>query len=228
MHEMDIIEVIVMRRHYYNIFYLAIYSVVIILVVCIIPYLLPRIPGRPEFFNERNINTTNQDEIKELKEEVSNEYHLRFDYDDVLGCKTGEPPWDCGIENLQINDIYVQKNYFASKQYIGKYFEYIVNSYRNKQGYTFRLYVTKEKLPHQFTNLHPIDSAIEEYTIGGRIVTVQRLSDEGDKALNFYLISDDWYGYKLMGLIVYENQEMIAGTTSDIIQEILEKLLKDH
>ena len=121
-----------------------------------------------------------------------------------------------------------KENYFAHKQYIGKYFEYIVNSYRNKQGYTFRLYVTKEKLPHQFTNLHPIDSAIEEYTIGERIVTVQRLSDEGDKALNFYLTSDDWHGYKLMGLIVYENQEMIAGTTSDIIQEILGKLLKDH
>ena len=217
-----------MRRHHYNIFYLAIYSVVIILVVCIIPYLLPRIPGRPEFFNERIINSIQQDEIKELKEETLKEYHLQFDYDDVLGCKTGEPPWDCGIENLQINDIYVQKNYFASKQYIGKYFEYIVNSYRNKQGYTFRLYVTKEKLPHQFTNLHPIDSAIEEYTIGERIVTVQRLSDEGDKALNFYLTSDDWHGYKLMGLIVYENQEMIAGTTSDIIQEILGKLLRDH
>ena len=225
---MYIIEVIVMRRHHYNIFYLAIYSVVIILVVCIIPYLLPRIPGRPEFFNERIINSIQQDEIKELKEETLKEYHLQFDYDDVLGCKTGEPPWDCGIENLQINDIYVQKNYFASKQYIGKYFEYIVNSYRNKQGYTFRLYVTKEKLPHQFTNLHPIDSAIEEYTIGERIVTVQRLSDEGDKALNFYLTSDDWHGYKLMGLIVYENQEMIAGTTSDIIQEILGKLLRDH
>ena len=225
---MYIIEVIVMRRHHYNIFHLAIYSVVIILVVRIIPYLFPRIPGRSEFFDERIINSIQQDEIKELKEEALKEYHLRFDYDDVLGCKTGEPPWDCGIENLQINDIYVQKNYFASKQYIGKYFEYIVNSYRNKQGYTFRLYVTKEKLPHQFTNLHPIDSAIEEYTIGGRIVTVQRLSDEGDKALNFYLTSDDWYGYKLMGLIVYENQEMIAGTTSDIIQEILEKLLKDH
>ena len=158
---MYIIEVIVMRRHHYNIFYLAIYSIVIILVVCIIPYLLPRIPGRPEFFNERIINSIQQDEIKELKEEALKEYHLRFDYDDVLGCKTGEPPWDCGIENLQINDIYVQKNYFASKQYIGKYFEYIVNSYRNKQGYTFRLYVTKEKLPHQFTNFHPIDSAIE-------------------------------------------------------------------
>ena len=217
---MYIIEVIVMRRDHANFFHLAIYSVVIILVVCIIPYLLPRIPGRPEFFYERIINSTNQ--------EASKEYHLRFDYDDVLGCKTGEPPWDCGIENLQINNIYVQRNYFAHKQYIGKYFEYIVNSYRNKKGYTFRLYVTKENLPHQFTNLHPIDSAIEEYTIGGRIVTVQRLSDEGDKALNFYLTSDDWYGYKLMGLIVYENQEMIAGTTSDIIQEILEKLLKDH
>ena len=225
---MHIIEVIVMRRDHANFFHFAIYSVVIILVVCIIPYLLPRIPGRPEFFNERIISSTNQDEIKELKKEVLKEYHLRFDYDDVLGCKTGVPPWDCGIENLQIINIYVQRNYFAHKQYIGKYFEYIVNSYRNKQGYTFRLYVTKEKLPHQFTNLHPIDSAIEEYTIGGRIVTVQRLSDEGDKALNFYLTSDDWYGYKLMGLIVYENQEMIAGTTSDIIQEILEKLLKDH
>ena len=217
-----------MRRDHANFFHLAIYSVVIILVVCIIPYLLPRIPGRPEFFNERIISSTNQDEIKELKKEALKEYHLRFDYDDVLGCKTGVPPWDCGIENLKIINIYVQRNYFAQKQYIGKYFEYIVNSYRNKKGYTFRLYVTKEKLPHQFTNLHPIDSAIEEYTIGGRIVTVQRLSDEGDKALNFYLTSDDWYGYKLMGLIVYENQEMIAGTTSDIIQEILEKLLKDH
>ena len=225
---MHIIEVIVMRRNHANFFHFAIYSVVIILVVCIIPYLLPRIPGRPEFFNERIISSTNQNEIKELKKEALKEYHLRFDYDDVLGCKTGEPPWDCGIENLQINNIYVQRNYFAHKQYIGKYFEYIVNSYRNKKGYTFRLYVTKENLPHQFTNLHPIDSAIEEYTIGGRIVTVQRLSDEGDKALNFYLTSDDWYGYKLMGLIVYENQEMIAGTTSDIIQEILEKLLKDH
>ena len=225
---MHIIEVIVMRRNHANFFHFAIYSVVIILVVCIIPYLLPRIPGRPEFFNERIISSTNQNEIKELKKEALKEYHLRFDYDDVLGCKTGVPPWDCGIENLKIINIYVQRNYFAKKQYIGKYFEYIVNSYRNKKGYTFRLYVTKENLPHQFTNLHPIDSAIEEYTIGGRIVTVQRLSDEGDKALNFYLTSDDWYGYKLMGLIVYENQEMIAGTTSDIIQEILEKLLKDH
>ena len=224
---MYIIEVIVMRRDHANFFHLAIYSVVIILVVCIIPYLLPRIPGRPEFFYERIINSTNQDEIKKLKEEASKEYHLRFDYDDVLGCKTGEPPWDCGIENLQINNIYVQRNYFAHKQYIGKYFEYIVNSYRNKKGYTFRLYVTKENLPHQFTNLHPVDLEREEYTIGGRIVTVQKLSDEGDKALNFYLTSDDWYGYKLMGLIVYENQETIADSTSDI-QEILEKLLKDH
>lgn len=216
-----------MRRHHYNIFHLAIYSVVIILVVCIIPYLFPRIPGRSEFFDERIINSIQQDEIKELKQEALKEYHLRFDYDDVLGCKTGEPPWDCGIENLQINNIYVQRNYFAHKQYIGKYFEYIVNSYRNKKGYTFRLYVTKENLPHQFTNLHPVDLEREEYTIGGRIVTVQKLSDEGDKALNFYLTSDDWYGYKLMGLIVYENQETIADSTSDI-QEILEKLLKDH
>ena len=216
-----------MRRDHANFFHLAIYSVVIILVVCIIPYLLPRIPGRSEFFYERIINSTNQDEIKKLKEEASEEYHLRFDYDDVLGCKTGEPPWDCGIENLQITNIYVQRNYFAHKHYIGKYFEYIVNSYRNKKGYTFRLYVTKENLPHQFTNLHPVDLEREEYTIGGRIVTVQKLSDEGDKVLNFYLTSDDWYGYKLMGLIVYENQETIADSTSDI-QEILEKLLKDH
>ena len=216
-----------MRRDHANFFHLAIYSVVIILVVCIIPYLLPRIPGRPEFFNERIISSTNQDEIKELKKEALKEYHLRFDYDDVLGCKTGVPPWDCGIENLQITNIYVQRNYFAQKQYIGKYFEYIVNSYRNKKGYTFRLYVTKENLPHQFTNLHPVDLEREEYTIGGRIVTVQKLSDEGDKVLNFYLTSDDWYGYKLMGLIAYENQETIADSTSDI-QEILEKLLKDH
>lgn len=224
---MHIIEVIVMRRDHANFFHFAIYSVVIILVVCIIPYLLPRIPGRPEFFNERIISSTNQDEIKELKKEALKEYHLRFDYDDVLGCKTGVPPWDCGIENLQIINIYVQRNYFAQKQYIGKYFEYIVNSYRNKKGYTFRLYVTKENLPHQFTNLHPVDLEREEYTIGGRIVTVQKLSDEGDKVLNFYLTSDDWYGYKLMGLIAYENQETIADSTSDI-QEILEKLLKDH
>ena len=216
-----------MKRNHYSFIRLAIYSVVIILVVCIIPYLLPRIPGRPEFFNERIISSTNQDEIKELKKEVLKEYHLRFDYDDVLGCKTGVPPWDCGIENLQIINIYVQRNYFAHKQYIGKYFEYIVNSYRNKKGYTFRLYVTKENLPHQFTNLHPVDLEREEYTIGGRIVTVQKLSDEGDKVLNFYLTSDDWYGYKLMGLIAYENQETIADSTSDI-QEILEKLLKDH
>ena len=216
-----------MRRDHANFFHLAIYSVVIILVVCIIPYLLPRIPGRPEFFNEQIISSTNQDEIKELKKEALKEYHLRFDYDDVLGCKTGVPPWDCGIENLKIINIYVQRNYFAQKQYIGKYFEYIVNSYRNKKGYTFRLYVTKENLPHQFTNLHPVDLEREEYTIGGRIVTVQKLSDEGDKALNFYLTSDDWYGYKLMGLIAYENQETIADSTSDI-QEILEKLLKDH
>ena len=216
-----------MRRDHANFFHLAIYSVVFILVVCIIPYLLPRISGRPEFFNERIISSTNQDEIKELKKEALKEYHLRFDYDDVLGCKTGVPPWDCGIENLKIINIYVQRNYFAQKQYIGKYFEYIVNSYRNKKGYTFRLYVTKENLPHQFTNLHPVDLEREEYTIGGRIVTVQKLSDEGDKALNFYLTSDDWYGYKLMGLIAYENQETIADSTSDI-REILEKLLKDH
>lgn len=216
-----------MEKYHYNFLRLAIYIGVIILAIRIIPYLLPRIPGRPEFFSEQIISSTNQDEIKELKEEALKEYHLRFDYDDVLGCKTGEPPWDCGIENLQINNIYVQRNYFAHKQYIGKYFEYIVNSYRNKKGYTFRLYVTKENLPHQFTNLHPVDLEREEYTIGGRIVTVQKLSDEGDKALNFYLTSDDWYGYKLMGLIVYENQETIADSTSDI-QEILEKLLKDH
>ena len=224
---MHIIEVIVMEKYHYNFLRLAIYIGVIILAIRIIPYLLPRIPGRPEFFSEQIISSTNQDEIKELKEEALKEYHLRFDYDDVLGCKTGEPPWDCGIENLQINNIYVQRNYFAHKQYIGKYFEYIVNSYRNKKGYTFRLYITKENLPHQFTNLHPVDLEREEYTIGRRIVTVQKLSDEGAKVLNFYLTSDDWYGYKLMGLIAYENQETISDSTSEI-QEILEKLLKDH
>ena len=216
-----------MEKYHYNFLRLAIYIGVIILAIRIIPYLLPRIPGRPEFFSEQIISSTNQDEIKELKEEALKEYHLRFDYDDVLGCKTGEPPWDCGIENLQINNIYVQRNYFAHKQYIGKYFEYIVNSYRNKKGYTFRLYITKENLPHQFTNLHPVDLEREEYTIGRRIVTVQKLSDEGAKVLNFYLTSDDWYGYKLMGLIAYENQETISDSTSEI-QEILEKLLKDH
>ena len=105
-----------MRRDHANFFHLAIYSAVIILVVRIIPYLLPRIPGRPEFFNEQIISSTNQDEIKELKEEASKEYHLRFDYDDVLGCKTCEPPWDCGIENMIISDVYSQKYAFLPKK----------------------------------------------------------------------------------------------------------------
>ena len=224
---MYIIEVIVMRRDRNPFLIIAIIILSVIVVRALVRGALLRLPQYPEYFREQIINSTDQDTIKEIKGTKLEEFHLKFDYSDVIGCKTGVPPWDCGIENLQITNIYVQRNYFAHKQYIGKYFEYIVNSYRNKKGYTFRLYVTKENLPHQFTNLHPVDLEREEYTIGGRIVTVQKLSDEGAKALNFYLTSDDWYGYKLMGLIVYENQETIADSTSDI-QEILEKLLKDH
>ena len=145
---MYIIEVIVMEKYHYNFLHLTIYIVVIILAIRIIPYLFPRIPGRSEFFDERIINSIQQDEIKELKEEALKEYHLRFDYDDVLGCKTGEPPWDCGIENLMISDVYSQKYAFLPKKKIGKYYKYIIDSYRNKQGYTINLYVAKEEMPH--------------------------------------------------------------------------------
>ena len=216
-----------MRRYRNPFLIIAIIILFVIVARALVHGALLRLPQYPEYFSEQIINSTDQDTIKEIKGTKLEEFHLKFDYSDVIGCKTGVPPWDCGIENLQIEEIYVQRNYFAHKHYIGKYFEYIVNSYRNKTGYTFRLYITKENLPHQFTNLHPVDLEREEYTIGRRIVTVQKLSDEGAKVLNFYLTSDDWYGYKLMGLIVYENQETIADSTSDI-QEILEKLLKDH
>ena len=216
-----------MRRYRNPFLIIAIIILFVIVARALVHGALLRLPQYPEYFSEQIINSTDQDTIKEIKGTKLEEYHLKFDYSDVIGCKTGVPPWDCGIENLQIEEIYVQRNYFAHKHYIGKYFEYIVNSYRNKKGYTFRLYITKENLPHQFTNLHPVDMEREEYTIGGRIVTGQKLSDEGDKALNFYLISDDWYGYKLMGLITYVNQETSADSTSEI-QEILEKLLKDH
>lgn len=216
-----------MRRYRNPFLIIAIIILFVIVARALVHGALLRLPQYPEYFSEQIINSTDQDTIKEIKGTKLEEFHLKFDYSDVIGCKTGVPPWDCGIENLQIEEIYVQRNYFAHKHYIGKYFEYIVNSYRNKKGYTFRLYITKENLPHQFTNLHPVDLEREEYTIGRRIVTVQKLSDEGDKALNFYLISDDWYGYKLMGLIAYENQETISDSTSEI-QEILEKLLKDH
>ena len=216
-----------MRRYRNPFLIIAIIILFVIVARALVHGALLRLPQYPEYFSEQIINSTDQDTIKEIKGTKLEEYHLKFDYSDVIGCKTGVPPWDCGIENLQIEEIYVQRNYFAHKHYIGKYFEYIVNSYRNKKGYTFRLYITKENLPHQFTNLHPVDMEREEYTIGGRIVTVQKLSDEGDKALNFYLTSDDWYGYKLMGLITYVNQETSADSTSEI-QEILEKLLKDH
>ena len=228
MHEMDIIEVIVMRRHYYNIFYLAIYSVVIILVVCIIPYLLPRIPGRPEFFNERNINTTNQDEIKELKEEVSNEYHLRFDYDDVLGCKTGEPPWDCGIENLMISDVYSQKYAFLPKKKIGKYYKYIIDSYRNKQGYTINLYVAKEELPHRYTQMPTTDYREVKYTIDGKTIITQLASDRDNRVLSFYMFCEDWYGYKLQGNISYYEQEYNGDNVTNKVKEILEKTLNNQ
>ena len=185
-----------MRRYRNPFLIIAIIILFVIVARALVHGALLRLPQYPEYFSEQIINSTDQDTIKEIKGTKLEEYHLKFDYSDVIG-------------------------------YIGKYFEYIVNSYRNKKGYTFRLYITKENLPHQFTNLHPVDMEREEYTIGGRIVTVQKLSDEGDKALNFYLISDDWYGYKLMGLITYVNQETSADSTSEI-QEILEKLLKDH
>ena len=216
-----------MRRYRNPFLIIAIIILFVIVARALVHGALLRLPQYPEYFSEQIINSTDQDTIKEIKGTKLEEFHLKFDYSDVIGCKTGVPPWDCGIENLQIEEIYVQRNYFAHKHYIGKYFEYIVNSYRNKKGYTFRLYITKENLPHQFTNLHPVDLEREEYTIGRRIVTVQKLSDEGAKVLNFYLTSDDWYGYKLMGLIAYENQETISDSTSEI-QEILEKLLKDH
>lgn len=216
-----------MRRYRNPFLIIAIIILFVIVARALVHGALLRLPQYPEYFSEQIINSTDQDTIKEIKGTKLEEFHLKFDYSDVIGCKTGVPPWDCGIENLQIEEIYVQRNYFAHKHYIGKYFEYIVNSYRNKKGYTFRLYITKENLPHQFTNLHPVDLEREEYTIGRRIVTVQKLSDEGAKVLNFYLTSDDWYGYKLMGLITYVNQETSADSTSEI-QEILEKLLKDH
>ena len=225
---MYIIEVIVMRRHHYNIFYLAIYSVVIILVVCIIPYLLPRIPGRPEFFNERIINSIQQDEIKELKEEALKEYHLQFDYDDVLGCKTGEPPWDCGIENLMISDVYSQKYAFLPKKKIGKYYKYIIDSYRNKQGYTINLYVTKEEMPHRYTQMPTTDYREVKYTIDGKTIITQLVSDRDNRVLSFYMFCEDWYGYKLQGNISYYAQEYNGDNATDKVKEILDKTLNNQ
>ena len=217
-----------MRRDHANFFHLAIYSVVIILVVCIIPYLLPRIPGRPEFFNERNINTTNQDEIKELKEEVSNEYHLRFDYDDVLGCKTGEPPWDCGIENLMISDVYSQKYAFLPKKKIGKYYKYIIDSYRNKQGYTINLYVAKEEIPYRYTQMPTTDYREVKYTIDGKTIITQLVSDRDNRVLSFYMFCEDWYGYKLQGNISYYAQEYNGDNVTNKVKEILDKTLNNQ
>ena len=225
---MYIIEVIVMRRHHYNIFHLAIYSVVIILVVRIIPYLFPRIPGRSEFFNERIINSIQQDEIKELKEEALKEYHLRFDYDDVLGCKTGEPPWDCGIENLMISDVYSQKYAVLPKKKIGKYYKYIIDSYRNKQGYTINLYVAKEELPHRYTQMPTTDYREVKYTIDGKTIITQLASDRDNRVLSFYMFCEDWYGYKLQGNISYYEQEYNGDNVANKVKEILEKTLNNQ
>lgn len=225
---MYIIEVIVMRRHHYNIFHLAIYSVVIILVVRIIPYLFPRIPGRSEFFDERIINSIQQDEIKELKEEALKEYHLRFDYDDVLGCKTGEPPWDCGIENLMISDVYSQKYAFLPKKKIGKYYKYIIDSYRDKQGYTINLYVAKEELPHRYTQMPTTDYREVKYTIDGKTIITQLVSDRDNRVLSFYMFCEDWYGYKLQGNISYYAQEYNGDNVTNKVKEILEKTLNNQ
>ena len=225
---MYIIEVIVMRRHHYNIFHLAIYSVVIILVVRIIPYLFPRIPGRSEFFDERIINSIQQDEIKELKEEALKEYHLRFDYDDVLGCKTGEPPWDCGIENLMISDVYSQKYAFLPKKKIGKYYKYIIDSYRNKQGYTINLYVAKEEMPHRYTQMPTTDYREVKYTIDGKTIITQLVSDRDNRVLSFYMFCEDWYGYKLQGNISYYAQEYNGDNVTNKVKEILDKTLNNQ
>ena len=225
---MYIIEVIVMRRHHYNIFHLAIYSVVIILVVRIIPYLFPRIPGRSEFFDERIINSIQQDEIKELKEEALKEYHLRFDYDDVLGCKTGEPPWDCGIENLMISDVYSQKYAFLPKKKIGKYYKYIIDSYRNKQGYTINLYVAKEELPHRYTQMPTTDYREVKYTIDGKTIITQLASDRDNRVLSFYMFCEDWYGYKLQGNISYYEQEYNGDNVTNKVKEILDRTLNNQ
>ena len=225
---MHIIEVIVMRRDHANFFHLAIYSVVIILVVRIIPYLFPRIPGRSEFFNERIINSIQQDEIKELKEEALKEYHLRFDYDDVLGCKTGEPPWDCGIENLMISDVYSQKYAFLPKKKIGKYYKYIIDSYRNKQGYTINLYVAKEELPHRYTQMPTTDYREVKYTIDGKTIITQLASDRDNRVLSFYMFCEDWYGYKLQGNISYYAQEYNGDNVTNKVKEILEKTLNNQ
>ena len=225
---MYIIEVIVMRRHHYSIFHLAIYSVVIILVVRIIPYLFPRIPGRSEFFDERTINSIQQDEIKELKEEALKEYHLRFDYDDVLGCKTGEPPWDCGIENLMISDVYSQKYAFLPKKKIGKYYKYIIDSYRNKQGYTINLYVAKEELPHRYTQMPTTDYREVKYTIDGKTIITQLASDRDNRVLSFYMFCEDWYGYKLQGNISYYEQEYNGDNVTNKVKEILDKTLNNQ
>ena len=225
---MYIIEVIVMRRHHYNIFYLAIYSVVIILVVCIIPYLLPRIPGRPEFFNEQIISSTNQDEIKELKEEALKEYHLRFDYDDVLGCKTCEPPWDCGIENMIISDVYSQKYAFLPKKKIGKYYNYIIKSFRNKHEYVLNLYVAKEEMPYRYTQMPTTDYREVKYTIDGKTIITQLVSDRDNRVLSFYMFCEDWYGYKLQGNISYYAQEYNGDDATDKVKEILDKTLNNQ
>ena len=96
-----------MRRDRNPFLIIAIIILSVIVVRALVRGALLRLPQYPEYFREQIINSTDQDTIKEIKVTKLEEFHLKFDYSDVIGCKTGVPPWDCGIENLQIINIYV-------------------------------------------------------------------------------------------------------------------------
>lgn len=99
-----------MRRYRNPFLIIAIIILFVIVARALVHGALLRLPQYPEYFSEQIINSTDQDTIKEIKGTKLEEFHLKFDYSDVIGCKTGVPPWDCGIENLQIEEIYVQRN----------------------------------------------------------------------------------------------------------------------
>ena len=201
---------------------LGIITIFTIILICVLTPLLLMGPlaEYPQYQFHRN---TELDTEQSKKESLHTTY-LNFDYSDILGCKVGVPPWDCGLENLITGKIEIHRNYFAKPQIIGNYYDYKIKSYKSQKEYDISLYICDIYLPYKITRI-PDEEDYSQLIIKNMDIKLKYISNN-EKRLSFCIVCDNYHGYKLQGIIEVVSNNISEENTDEIIKEILTHLFQ--